>query len=70
MPVGVYFFRMEPTVTTMLFWFSVDGDNWIQVGSLTKTTAFTTGPDEWGFYADCESNTFDVGITLISWNES
>ncbi len=67
---GPIFLQMQPTVTTMLFLMSGDGQNWIQVSSLAKATGFTTAPDEWGFYCETQSTFAANGMTLISWKEA
>ena len=71
-PLAPAFFRMDPTGTNVLSYSSSDGQNWLQVGTVAKTTAFTTAPDEWGYAVIQQNNTAadpNAGATLVSWKE-
>lgn len=68
-PTGMLFLRADPTGANLLFYYSTDGQNWLQVASVVKTTPFTTAPDEWGYCFIGNGGTGGVGTTLISWKE-
>ena len=54
----------------LLYQVSVDGQNWIQILSIAKTTQFTTAPDEWGFCINSGQTTFDTAMNVLSFKES
>lgn len=54
----------------LLYQVSVDGQNWIQIASVAKTTQFTTAPDEWGFAINSGQTTFDTAMNVLSFKES
>ncbi len=66
------FMRVDVSGANLLFYLSPDGQGWYQVGSLAKSTPFTTGPDEWGWGGQVAVGvtTNAAGITLIHWVET
>ena len=69
LPFNPIFLRVDPTSANMLFYCSADGQNWVQVGSVAKTTQFTTAPDEWGYMVFELNAGIASATTLISWKE-
>jgi hypothetical protein len=67
---GPMMFRLAVVGSNIVSSVSVDGVNWLQYNSTAKTTIFTTGPDEWGYYIGNASSATAIGSTLISWKES
>ncbi len=63
-------FAVSISGANLLYHVSADGQNWIQVGSVAKTTQFTTAPDEWGFAINSGQTTFDTALTLVSFKET
>jgi hypothetical protein len=53
----------------LLYQSSVDGQNWVQLLSIAKTSQFTTAPDEWGFGANSGQTLYNNGLTLLSFKE-
>lgn len=47
--------------------FSNDGTNWFQFHSIGRTDFLTGGADQVLFFADDETNTYECGMTLLSW---
>jgi hypothetical protein len=46
-----------------------DGVNYWQYYSETKTSSFTTAPDQWGFHVDSNNSLFPGMISVVHWLE-
>lgn len=55
----VFWAQLAISGSNLLFSYSNDGVNYVQVWSETKTTFFTTAPDQWGYGLD--NNVSDAG---------
>jgi hypothetical protein len=68
---GTWFLRVDFSGSNLVYYASGDGQNWVQVASIAKTTQFTTAPDEWGFAAFNNTATAPAiaAGALISWKE-
>jgi hypothetical protein len=64
----VAFIRIADNGTNRLCSYSVDGQNWFQFHSVGRTDFLTA--TEVGFFANDASNTYECGITLLSWKEA
>jgi hypothetical protein len=56
--------------SNILYYTSTDGQHWILVLTIAKTTQFTTAPDEWGFFINAGQVTFGPALTVASFKES
>lgn len=67
-PITILWLRLQYDGTNLNYSYSIDGYNFNPFFSELPTAAFTTRPDQVGFFADDETNTFAACITLLSWN--
>ena len=63
------FLRISNDNTNIVTKISWDGQNWVQLASVGKTTAFTTAPDEVGWGCEPEGSATTNPLTLISWKQ-
>ena len=64
------FFRCMIVATNYVYQVSADGQNYVTVVTVAKTTQFTTAADQWGFFANTQTASFDAGLTLLSFKET
>lgn len=62
--------RLEDDGTTLKFYYSSDGENFIQWTTNARTAFMAGGPDEIGFCVNSENTGEDCGMTLIHWAEA
>lgn len=69
---GILWLQITDNGTNLLFNVSVDGRNFIQIHSVSRTDFMAGGPDEVGFGVAKSStpSTVDAGMTLVHWDES
>jgi hypothetical protein len=65
---GLVYFRFTDDNTNRICSYSTDGYNFIQLHSVGRTDYMT--PDNVGFMANEQTNLFDCGLTLMSWEEA
>lgn len=65
---GVVFLRIADNGTNRISSYSSDGQHWFTFHTVGRTDFLTA--DEIGFYVDDETNTYDAGMTLLSWKEA
>lgn len=71
MACGVWWFRIEDDGTNRKHYCSVDGVNWSQMATTTRTTHITA--DQVGFFVDIATGTnmnWDAAVNLLSWEEA
>ncbi len=59
--------RITLSGSNYVFFVSPNGQQWVQIAVVAKTTMFTTAADKWGFAVDAQTANFDVSMSLISW---
>lgn len=64
---GAPWLQMSETSTNIVFRFSMDGFNFFTVLDQAKTNAFTTAPDEVGFFINASNTTNNPSYHLLSW---
>jgi len=67
-PLNPLWLQISDNNTNRICRVSRDGQNFIQVHSVSRTDFVTA--DEVGFFADAGDTTYDVGANLISWKET
>lgn len=67
-PLGSWIWlRLEDDNTNRKTYVSVDGQNWIQISSVTRLDYLTTGADQVAFFVNSANATWGAAATLISW---
>lgn len=66
---GLLFLRIADNGTVLVFSYSVDGYNFIELYRVLRTSAPFI-PDQVGYFANSADNRMDVGLDLRSWRES
>jgi hypothetical protein len=61
------FWRIRNDGTNLIYYVSMDGVNWVQIGTEPITAFFTTAATDAGFFIDSEGNSYDVLLTVIHW---
>ncbi len=62
------FLRIADDGTNRIYSYSSDGQNWVVVYSVTRTTFLTA--NQIGFFGNDQTNTYECGMTLLSWLEA
>ncbi|HWB08628.1 MAG TPA: hypothetical protein VG826_05365 [Pirellulales bacterium] len=63
-------FSIKDDGTNVYFYASHNGIQWIQVGSASRTSWMTTGPDQIGFALSSSFNTsYPIAASLMTWQE-
>lgn len=62
---GLCFLRIGDDGANRKAWVSADGQNWILLFTVARTTFLTA--NEVGFFVNDQTNTYEVGMTLLSW---
>jgi hypothetical protein len=60
--------KIEDDGTDLNFYLSMDGVNWIEVGTEGRTAFMSGGPDEVGFYANNPNNGNQIQARLVHWS--
>ena len=63
-----FYLRIVRTGGTLSFWFSPDGEAWLQIHSETDTDFLTSGPDQYGH--NISAHLRDVTQNLFHWVEA
>lgn len=64
---GALWLKLEDDGTNRKVHYGVDGVNWQQLHSVSRTDFLTA--DEVGFYASAGNATYKAGVTLLSWKQ-
>lgn len=64
---GLYWLRIADDGTNRKGSISSDGQNWVEVHSVSRTDHLTA--DEVGFFVNANDATYGVGMTLLSWKQ-
>lgn len=65
---GLVWLRVTDSGANRIFYYSLDGYNFIQLFSEARTTFLTA--DEIGFFANDQTNAYDAAMTLKSWAQT
>ncbi len=68
LPSSPMFMRIKDDGTNRISQYSTDGQHWITMHSVGRTDFLT--PNEAGFLIGSSDNTWDCGMTLLSWSEA
>lgn len=66
----VLWLRLADNATNLIFSWSVDGVNFIQSASVSRTVHMAGGPDQVGFYVNPAGSGAVTLLTLLSWKET
>lgn len=68
-PGPILWLQITDDGTNLIYRYSIDGYNFVQFFSEARGVFFTTTghPTEFGFFVDDETNTYQAGLTLLSW---
>jgi hypothetical protein len=63
------YLRIVDGGTNIQYWWSVNGEDWINFRTTLSRTFWLASPDKIGFFVNNQTNFFPVGVTLLSWYE-
>lgn len=68
---NIVWFRARKVSTNIEYMYSLDGVCWASLFVNAITAHFTTAPDQWGFYLECNNSGLSTNATLdvIDWSE-
>lgn len=69
---GLIWLQLQVSGANLVYSYSQDGVHFIPVLTEAKTSGFTTGPDQWGYFLDVGNSGSTQGayLTLLSWKTS
>lgn len=69
LPVSVIYFRIVDNATLIQYWWSANGEDWINFRTTLSRTFWLASPNKIGFFVNNQTSFFPVGVTLLSWYE-